>query len=101
MRLASWGMRPAEAQDGAAALRALTAAQIEGDPFEIVVLDMIMPGMDGAMLGQAIKNDKTLCGTHLVLLSSLAERGDARRFEKIGFAGYLVNLSASRIYSMF
>ncbi|MEI8132625.1 MAG: PAS domain S-box protein, partial [Leptolinea sp.] len=90
MRLTAWGMRPAEAIDGVTALQALTAAVAEGDPFQIAVLDMQMPGMDGATLGQMIKSDDQLSGTHLVLLSSLGERGDARRFEKIGFAGYLV-----------
>jgi len=34
VRVKSWGYASG-AQDGAAALRALTAAQIEGDPFEI------------------------------------------------------------------
>jgi PAS domain S-box-containing protein len=88
--LSTWGMRLVEAGDGIAALRALTAAVEEGDPFQIAVLDMQMPEMDGAMLGQIIKEDERLAGTHLILLSSLGERGDARRFEKIGFAGYLV-----------
>jgi PAS domain S-box-containing protein len=90
MRLASWGMRPAEASDGTAALQALTAAREQGDPFQVAILDMQMPGMDGATLGQAVKNNPLLSATHLILLSSLGERGDARRFEKIGFAGYLV-----------
>jgi PAS domain S-box-containing protein len=90
IRMTSWGMRPLEAVDGPSALRAMETAFEEGDPFHIAVLDMHMPGMDGAMLGQVIKSDKRLCGTPLVLLTSLGERGDAHRFESIGFAGYLV-----------
>jgi CheY-like chemotaxis protein len=90
VRLASWGMRPAEAPDGPAALQALAVAWEQGDVFQIAVLDFLMPGMNGATLGQAIKSDERLSATHLVLLSSLGERGDARRFAKIGFAGYLV-----------
>ena len=89
VRLASWGMRPADAQDGAAALRALTAAQIEGDPFEIVVLDMIMPGMDGAMLGQAIKNDKLMRNAPGIIVFPGGTRG-CSPVREIGFAGYLV-----------
>jgi len=90
IRTTSWGMRPLEAVDGPSALRAMESAWEEGDPFQIAVLDMHMPGMDGAMLGKAIKSDKRLSNTPLVLLTSLGERGDAHRFESIGFAGYLV-----------
>jgi PAS domain S-box-containing protein len=88
--LSFWGMRPTEATDGAAALQALAAAREQNDSFPIAILDMRMPDMDGATLGQAIKSDKNLSGTQLILLSSLGERGDARRFAKIGFSGYLL-----------
>ncbi len=89
LKLLSWGMRPAEVSDGASALQALAAAHECGDPFQVAVLDMQLPDMDGAMLGQAIKSDERLTGIYLVLLSSLGERGDARKFAQIGFAGYL------------
>jgi PAS domain S-box-containing protein len=88
-RLTSWGLLPSEAQDGDSALLALNGAREAGDPFQVAILDMQMPGMNGAMLGEAIKNDECLANTHLILLSSLGERGDARRFAKIGFVGYL------------
>ncbi len=89
LRLSSWGMRPAEAETGEAALSALAAAVKANSPFKIAILDYQMPNMDGAQLGQIIKNDSQLAETRLILLSSLGERGDARRFEKIGFTGYL------------
>jgi CheY-like chemotaxis protein len=89
LRLASWGMRPEEAPDGAAALQALAAAREQKDPFKIAILDMQMPGMDGETLGRAIRSDEHLAETLLLMLTSLGERGDARRFEKVGFAGYL------------
>jgi CheY-like chemotaxis protein/HPt (histidine-containing phosphotransfer) domain-containing protein len=90
MRLTSWGMRSTEVDGGRVALKALAAALQQGDPFQVVILDMQMPEMDGATLGEMIKSDKSLSETLLVLLSSLGERGDARRFAQIGFSGYLV-----------
>ena len=87
-RLASWGMRPAEAPDGPAALAALYQALDEGDPFRIAIVDMQMPGMDGEALGRSIQADSRLAGTRMVMLTSLGVRGDARRFEEIGFAAY-------------
>ncbi len=90
IRMTSWGMRPVEAANGPIALDLMKEAHHSGDPFKIAVLDMHMPGMDGAMLAQAIKDDENLSGIPLVLLTSLGERGESSRFESIGFAGYLV-----------
>ncbi|NIA16471.1 MAG: PAS domain S-box protein, partial [Nitrospiraceae bacterium] len=46
-QLLSWGCRHDEAPDGESALKKLKAALAEGDPFDIAVLDMQMPEMDG------------------------------------------------------
>jgi len=83
------GVRPSAAQDGPGALQALYRALTEHDPFRIAVVDMQMPGMDGAALARAINADDTLTETRLVLMTSLGQRGDAKRMEQIGFAGYL------------
>jgi len=87
-RLGIWGMRVAEAEDGHEAITALNQALDEHDPFPLAIIDMQMPGMDGAMLGTMIKADKRLSGTCMVMLTSLGLRGDANRFEEIGFAAY-------------
>jgi CheY-like chemotaxis protein/HPt (histidine-containing phosphotransfer) domain-containing protein len=87
-RLASWGMRPTEVQDGPEALQALYRALDENDPFRIAVIDMQMPGMDGETLGRAIQTNNRLNDTRMVMMTSLGIRGDARRFQEIGFAAY-------------
>jgi signal transduction histidine kinase/DNA-binding response OmpR family regulator len=88
-RLASWNMRPVEAQNGIAALQALYRAVEDGDPFRFALMDMHMPGMNGEELGQAIQADKRLANTRMVMLTSMAARGDARHFAQLGFAAYL------------
>ncbi len=88
-QLASWGMRTLNTKNGMTALTALATAQEQADPFQVALLDMYMPEMTGAELGHAIKSDQKLAETHMVILSSLSQRGDARRFEEIGFSGYL------------
>ncbi len=87
-RLTSWGMRPSAVPDGVAGLDALVGALKEGDAYRIAVIDMQMPGMDGETLGRAILADGRFVGTRLVMLTSLGARGDARRFQEIGFAAY-------------
>jgi PAS domain S-box-containing protein len=94
--LSFWGMLPTEVNGGVAALQALTEARDQGNPFPIAILDMRMPDMDGETLGKAIKSDENLSGTRLILLSSMGERGDARRFAKIGFSGYLLKPTRQR-----
>jgi CheY-like chemotaxis protein/HPt (histidine-containing phosphotransfer) domain-containing protein len=86
----AWGVRVEETSDGLAALQTLHFAKDAGDPFQVAILDMQMPGMDGADLARAIKADKALQNTRLVLMTSLGYRGDARRMEEIGFSAYLI-----------
>ena len=87
--LQSWNMRPAEAVDGPTALRTLTQARTEQDPFTIAILDMQMPGMDGKSLGRAIKNNPGLKDTQLVMLTSLGLTDGDGHWEEIGFAATL------------
>ena len=87
-RLTSWGMRTADAEGGAEALRALCQGVDEGDPFPLAVIDMQMPGMDGETLGRKIKADPRLAQTGMIMLTSVEGREGARRFAEIGFAGY-------------
>jgi PAS domain S-box-containing protein len=87
--LRSWACRPAEAADGPVALKLLRDKARAGDPFQIVMIDLHMPGMDGEKLGRKIKEDPEIKDTRMVLMASLGQRGDAARMEKAGFEGYL------------
>jgi CheY-like chemotaxis protein/HPt (histidine-containing phosphotransfer) domain-containing protein len=88
-QFAAWGLWAEAVPDGATALQALSRARDAGDPIQIAVLDMQMPGMDGAELARAIKTDESLQDTRLILLTSLGQRGDAKKMEAIGFDAYL------------
>jgi len=87
-QLLAWGVRSEEAPNGPLALRALYTAR-DADPFSVAIVNMQMPGMDGAALARAIKADAKLKDTRLVLCCSLGQRGDAKRMQEIGFAAYL------------
>ncbi|MEI6702313.1 MAG: response regulator, partial [Deltaproteobacteria bacterium] len=89
-QLIAWGVRTKEAKNGSLALSALYQAIDAREPFQIAIVDMQMPGMDGATLARIIKSDENLKDTRLVLCASLDQRGDARRMQEIGFAAYLV-----------
>ena len=88
-QLRAWGVRVAEAHDGATALQILARAAADGEPFGTAVLDMQMPGMDGAMLGRAIRADATLKAMRLVLLTSLGQPGTDQPLTDLGLAACL------------
>jgi len=88
-QLKVWGCRYEAAPEGNKALSKLTQAVIDSDRFDIAIIDMQMPKMDGASLGEKIKQDQDLKDTILVMMTSMGARGDKKRFEEIGFAAYL------------
>ncbi len=88
-QLHSWGAAVVAVESGPTALACLRYAVATGTPFQLAVLDMAMPGMDGATLGRAILGDEDLKSIPLVMMTSLGQRGDAHRFREIGFAAYL------------
>ena len=88
-QLQAWGVRAEAASDGPTALLLLARAAAAGDPFQTAILDMQMPGMDGATLGQTIKADAALNGIRLVMLTSLGQHGDSAQMLRLGFAACL------------
>ncbi len=87
--LESWGCRFDEAENGNQALSKLRDAANRGDPFHIGILDMQMPEMTGEALCRTIKDDPAIKDTALVMATSVAQRGDAERLKKSGFAAFL------------
>ena len=87
--IADWGMRGVAVATAAEALAVLREAAKRGSPYNLAILDMEMPEMDGLGLAQAIKAEPLLTNVRLVLLTSLGRRGDATAARQAGFAGYL------------
>jgi signal transduction histidine kinase/DNA-binding response OmpR family regulator len=85
-----WGMQPTEAGGGQAAIEALQAAKSAGNPFPLVVLDGHMPGIDGFMVAEMIREDPSLAGATIMMLTSAGHIGDAARCRELGISAYLV-----------
>ena len=95
----SWKMRSSTVATGAEALAGLRDAALSGDPFNLVILDLQMPEMDGLTLAQAIRADPLIQKTHLVMLTSLGLRLDAEAWRSTGIDAYLVKpVKESRLY---
>ncbi|WP_415904811.1 response regulator [Neptuniibacter sp. QD48_55] len=88
-QLLHWGAKVVEAEDGNDAIaRCESLYESSGVCFDVVFMDMQMPGIDGAELGRTLKADDRFRASKLILMTSMAHRGDAKRFADIGFSGY-------------
>jgi len=88
--LENWGCYHAETSTPAQALDALRAAHHRGGPFDLAIVDMLMPDLNGDELGRRIKAEPALSATVLVLLSSLGVPTSGAELKTAGFAAYLV-----------
>jgi two-component system, sensor histidine kinase and response regulator len=70
-QIGSWGMLYCAVPSSVEALSELRAAELTGDGYDIVVLDMEMPDMDGLTLARAITTDSELAHLRLVMLTSV------------------------------
>jgi DNA-binding response OmpR family regulator len=78
------GHRVATAQDGVRALQALGA-----EPFDIVLLDVLMPELDGYDTLAQIERDEKLRHVPVIMVSALEDIGSVVRCIEMGAADYL------------
>ena len=94
-----WGMAPTETESAQQALRLLTAAVAEGAAYDLAILDLMMPEMDGFDLARAIKATPEIAGIPLVLLTSFGERRHSAVAQEVGIAAYLAKpVRQSRLF---
>ena len=85
LQTGKWGMIPRGTQSASQALEWLRA----GEKFDLGILDMQMPGMDGLTLGSEIRKLPGAPTMPLVLLTSVGARMDTPEFAGAAVAGYL------------
>jgi len=88
--LVAWRMDEASAASGREGMQRLINAAAQGRPFDIVILDHHMPGMDGADVMRAIRSASGIEETPIILLTSIDEPGSANIYHDLGAQGYLV-----------
>ncbi len=86
----AWGMLPEQVAGGEEALYRLRSAAALGKPFDVAILDLMMPGMTGFELARFVKSDPLTAGARLILMPSFGKRGHAMDAREAGIAAYLV-----------
>ncbi|WFB34316.1 response regulator [Kiritimatiellota bacterium B12222] len=89
-RLQKWKMSVKNARGGVEALSVLRDAVTAEDPFDIAILDMHMPEMDGVTLARKVKADPALRQTQLILMSSAGISRSKFLIDQVGFAAVLM-----------
>jgi PAS domain S-box-containing protein len=87
--LTNWGVHPETVEDGPEALVAIRRAVEAGEPFDVAVLDGMMPGMDGLELAGLVRADPAIASTPLLLMTSEGISDGTARHRALGFAACL------------
>ena len=66
----AWGLRNGSAVSGAQVLNILHSATAAGDPYDVVIVDVVLAGMDVFTLANHIRSETPLAGTRLILLTA-------------------------------
>ncbi len=88
--LTRWRMCPTAVGDGLAALEAVQAAARDGRPFELVLLDLNMPDLDGFGVAERIRALPELSSVTLMMLTSSGQSSELARCRALGVNTFLV-----------
>jgi PAS domain S-box-containing protein len=88
-QLVRLGMKPSQADGGAAALKMMDAAVTSGAPYRLVLLDVHMPDMDGFDVARQIAARPGLSDATVIMLTSAGRHDDVERCRELNIAAYL------------
>jgi signal transduction histidine kinase/DNA-binding response OmpR family regulator len=88
-QLEGWGMLVTCAEGGEEALRLMESAVRTAAPFQLAILDMHMPRMDGLQVARAIQSRPQLAATRLMMLTSTYANADQLARHEAGIRRYV------------
>jgi signal transduction histidine kinase/DNA-binding response OmpR family regulator len=98
-QLFAWKMQKGSAANGYEALDLLRTAVADGKPYDLALLDMQMPEMDGMTLARSIKADPSIASTRLIILTSMGYMHSQEDLKSAGVDAYLVKpVKQSRLF---
>ncbi len=85
----AWHFRPTLVESGQQAIESQSLAATSGSGFRLVVLDCMMPGMDGFEVARQIREHHDAQSCKIIMLSSADRQGDLNRCRELGIARFL------------
>jgi signal transduction histidine kinase/DNA-binding response OmpR family regulator/HPt (histidine-containing phosphotransfer) domain-containing protein len=87
--VSAWRMRPTCVETGLLALEEMRRAAEIGQPYTLMLLDTMMPDMDGFGVARECNGDPKFAGLTIIMLSSADCDQDSARCRDLGVARYL------------
>ncbi len=84
-----WDCKPVAVPGGKEALSLLDESDSSNKPFDLVLTDIIMPGMGGFTLAEKIRSEKNIKTLPIIVLPTAGKMGDGNRCRTLGINGYL------------
>ncbi|MDX9786926.1 MAG: response regulator [Desulfobacterales bacterium] len=88
--LSCWGNQPAEAENGEQGIAEMERAWKRGNPYDLVLLDYHMPGLEGCEVVERIRKNSAIAGTAIVMITADPGWGDPRKCRELGIESYLI-----------
>lgn len=84
------GFQVEVANDGEEGLRKLREGEGNEEKFDLLVLDIVLPHVDGWEILKEIKASEKLKNLKIVILSNLGQKGEVEKGVKLGATKYLI-----------
>ncbi|WP_370280369.1 response regulator [Pontibacterium sp.] len=84
--LLNWSMQPDSVSSGAEALDALERAHSTGMPYHLMLLDAMMPAMDGFAVARRVHSDPRYAAMAIIMLSSMGHSEQMANLQEKGIA---------------
>jgi PAS domain S-box-containing protein len=94
----NWGIEAMSAGNGVRALEMLRSSSSRGTPFDLAILDQMMPEMDGIELTRTIQSDPLISEVKLLMLTG--HYGEKEKVRETGILAHLTKpVSQSKLYN--
>ncbi|MEP3655579.1 MAG: response regulator [Litorimonas sp.] len=89
-QLQAWDIDADTSNDGVEALTKIKAAQDAGQPYDLVLLDFLMPGINGKEFAQLVTQTASIENPQIIMLSSCDQPVSTSALGKMGIDSYLI-----------
>jgi PAS domain S-box-containing protein len=97
--LLNWRMKPYAVDSGPEALNAMRDSGLRNEPYALVILDAMMPEMDGFMVAEALRRNPDYDGVTIMMLSSADRAEDIARCRSLGVELYVTKpITSSELF---
>ncbi|MDZ7829423.1 MAG: response regulator [Halofilum sp. (in: g-proteobacteria)] len=88
-QLEALGLRVTPVGDGVEAMQEALRAAVREQPYQLLLADMFLPHLSGEDLGRRLIERPETRNCCMAVMTTAGARGDAKRLNEAGFAGYL------------